>query len=499
MQRTSFLHPMLVLLMVILVISLVDSSTRASQPRPQLSHFGVEINREQVARTGSRVSDANLSWVRYNAILWSEVEAVQGVRDWSVLADIETELQQLNAMGATPVVIVRGTPDWAQQLPGTHCGPIKPEAMDRFASFMHELVAHYSQPPYNIFYWEIWNEPDVDPSLIPSEFPFGCWGDQHDPYYGAGSYAEMLKHAYPAIKRANPQAQVILGGLMMDCDATRQVSTFYLPLISQPLPDNQTANSDTITSQTPQPSPDPPESSLPQPRQHTTLHCPSGRFFEGVLQHGGGDAFDIVAYHSYAFWDEHERDWEMNHAAWRHRGGAMLGRLDLLRSTMVRYGINKPVLLNEGSLLCHNSSSHCFEGDFLDDQANYVVRFYTRSWAHGLLGASWYTLNDPDWQESGLMNASDTSRPAFLALQFLSNLLGDANYMGMRSTETVEGYAFVKGTWRYEVYWTNDTTSVDLPLPEHTVALYNKFGQPLEPISDTIQIGFDPVILAIHP
>lgn len=501
-MRRTWYRSLLLFCTVALLALLIQDYTQASLSEPpRLSHFGVEINRGQLARTGSRVRDANLSWVRYNAILWSEVEPVPGIRDWSALHEVETELVQINAMGATPLVIVRGTPVWAQQRPNTQCGPIQHEALDAFASFLYDLVARYSAPPYNVSYWEIWNEPDVDPTLVPEILPFGCWGDEDDPYYGGGYYAEMLQRVYPAIKQANPNAQVIMGGLMLDCDATPRETTtafsFYLPLITQSLP----------------------ASSLSEPAsppQHTTsavssvaitsthqlplrsITCTSGRFLEGVLQNGGGHAFDILAYHSYAFWDSQERDWELAHPSWSHRGGAMLGRLDFIRTLMNQYGVSKPVLLNEGSLLCRNSS-RCFEDDFLDDQANYVIRYYTRAWANGMMGAAWYTLNDPDWQESGLMDELDQSRPSYLALQFLATLLGDATYLGTLSSGSLEGYAFINGEIRYEFYWTNDTSTVAVTLPENTRFIYNKFGQRLVPSSNTIQVGFDPVVLEVQP
>lgn len=163
---------------------------------------------------------AGLTWVRYNGILWPEVETTQGERDWSVLQPVEQELRTLAEAGLTTVVVVRGAPTWAQQIPGVMCGPITPAALDTFASFLHDLVARYSVAPYNVRYWELGNEPDVAPAFVPETMPYGCWGDTNDPYYGGGYFAEMLKRAYPAIKQANPHAQVVLGGLALDCDPT---------------------------------------------------------------------------------------------------------------------------------------------------------------------------------------------------------------------------------------------------------------------------------------
>ena len=89
------------------------------------------------------------------------------------------------------------------------CGPIKPDALNAFGDFLFEAVSRYSLPPYNVTYWELGNEPDVDWNVANSAMPFGCWGDASDPYFGGGYYAEMLKVAYPQIKAANPEARVL--------------------------------------------------------------------------------------------------------------------------------------------------------------------------------------------------------------------------------------------------------------------------------------------------
>ena len=67
---------------------------------------------------------------------------------------------------------------------------------------MAEAVERYSAPPYNVIYWEVGNEPDIDPSLVDGDEIYGCWGDKTDAYYGGGYYAEVLKQVYPAVKKA---------------------------------------------------------------------------------------------------------------------------------------------------------------------------------------------------------------------------------------------------------------------------------------------------------
>ena len=34
---------------------------------------------------------------------------------------------------------------------------------------------------FDVHYWELGNEPDVDPILVNSSSGFGCWGDIDDP------------------------------------------------------------------------------------------------------------------------------------------------------------------------------------------------------------------------------------------------------------------------------------------------------------------------------
>ncbi len=425
-------------------------------PGPSASSiFGVEINPGQAAKVAPQIKDAGVTWVRYNGILWSQVEATPGTRDWSKLDAVEAELRAISAAGARPIVIVRDTPAWARKVPSS-CGPIQADALDDFASFMGDLVQRYSGPPYNVQIWEMGNEPDVDPSLVASDSIFGCWGDQNDPFYGGGYYADMLKQVYPAIKQANPAAQLMTGGILLDCDPT------------QP-PDGK--------------------------------DCKPARFLEGILQNGGGAAFDILAYHAYVHWSPTDTDWDDQQSAWSHRGGTLLGKLDYLRSILKQYNVNKPIFMNEGGLLCYPTSVPCATRDpnFYNDQANYAVRLYSRAWASGLMGAVWYTLNGPGWRDGGMLDGSQEPRPSYQALTFMTSKLNGAQYVGALSQGGVEGYAFRRGNSTYNIYWTNNETSISVPLPTGTRTIYTYLGQTIAASSGTITVGFEPVIVEIAP
>ncbi|NJP06342.1 MAG: cellulase family glycosylhydrolase [Chloroflexaceae bacterium] len=443
-------------LLITLIIAVLLLQTRPSLQLdqffpPSIGPFGVEVNQRQVQPQQQRLAESNVTWVRYNGLLWSEIEPEPGERNEEALATFEADLKAIADTGAMPMVVVRSTPPWAQAEPGISCGPIREDALDDFAQFMADMAERYRE----VQFWEIWNEPDVDPSLIPEDFPYGCWGDADDPYYGGARYADMLKRVYPAIKEANPEAWVVMGGLMLDCDPEH-------PVDDEP--------------------------------------CIAGRFLEGVLQAGGGHAFNLLAYHSYAYWSAERVDWELNHAKWQHRGGALRGRLAFLREMLDQYNLHgKYIVLNEGSLLCYNASPSCFQGTFLNDQANYLVRFYMRAWASGLWGAAWYPLNDSNWHESGLMGRRQTPRPAYSTLRFLASLdgnnLSDWLTIEQLSSGILEGYAFRNGKREYRVYWSNNASQIDLTLPAGTRNVYNIFGHGIMPRETFVRVGFDPIII----
>jgi hypothetical protein len=437
-----------------------------NHPEP-LSGFGVEIYRREVGATISRAAEGNVGWVRYNGVVWHEVEAVQGVRDWTRLRKVDEELAVLSAQGLTPMVVIRGTPTWAQREPGLYCGPIKEDAFDEFADFVGEVVDRYKGPPYNVKYWEILNEPDAYMYILPGS-PYGCWGDPNPnlQYYGGRYYGKMLKQVYPAIKQADPAAQVLLGGLLMGCDS---------------------------------------EDPNPQPEVGT---CPSGKFFEGILVEGAGYSFDLLAYHAYPFWyGQTKKDYDLYQQHWDHRGGALLGKLDFLWKKMQQYGINKPIIMNEGGLVCGWSEEDpdyvkCQGNDLQLSQASYLVKLYTRTLSHGIIGSAWYTLNGPGWREGGLLDEFQNPRPAFNSFKFLAKALDGASYSRPLTVGALEGYVFSNKQIQkdYYFYWTNDAATVPITPPAGTAKVYDMYGRDITPPpgTPTVNAGFEPIVFEVN-
>jgi hypothetical protein len=141
--------------------------------------FGIDLGRITVENGLNEMAQAGAQWVRRGNYFWPQVEPNKGDRNWEAIEGIESELADASANGLNTILVVQNTPAWARQVSDSPCGPIKPEELPAFASFMHDLVARYSQPPYNVKYWEIVNEPDAPVGT--ADYGYGCWGDRVTP------------------------------------------------------------------------------------------------------------------------------------------------------------------------------------------------------------------------------------------------------------------------------------------------------------------------------
>jgi hypothetical protein len=355
--------------------------------------WGVELSSISQAGGLDLVKQAGVYWVRRNALLWSEVEPTEGVRNWEAVAGLETELQAAAAQGLHVILVVRSTPEWAQSSSGSKCSAPKPEKLTAYADFMRDAVQRFSQPPYNIQYWEIGNEPDVAPEVIAGDAPFGCWGNSSDVYYGGGYYAEILRAIYPQIKSANPQAQVLIGGLLLDCDPRNPPETGSGP-----------------------------------------KDCTPSRYLEGILAGGGGDFFDGISYHAYDYFGQQlgtygNSNWA---SAWNVNGPVLSAKAGYLRSLLDQYNVKGKYLLNtELALLCGRDGSEpvCQSQDFLLTKSYYLAEAYTSAIAEQLTANIWYNL--PGWRGSGLIDNNIEPNKAYQALKTSSEQLGGTAYQGL--------------------------------------------------------------------
>ena len=165
----------------------------------------------------------------------------------------------------------------------------KPEHMEDYKAFLRAFVQRYdpnhpSHVPgllYPIEYWE-----------IESEWGTGFWQGTLE------EYLELLRVAYPTIKRANPRAKVILIG-------------FFLAGVFEGHPDPREIPTILAT--------------IPQPRRRVSERYLAD--IRALLAHP--DLFDVVEFHSLSDWSE------------------ISGMARFLRQTMRQYGYEKPIWVGD--------------------------------------------------------------------------------------------------------------------------------------------------------
>ena len=410
------------------------------------------------------VEESGVYWVRRNGIKWHEIESTEGRRDWRVLSDLETELQVINEQDQEVILVVRGTPEWAQKVPGYYCGPIKEDKLEAYGDFISELVTRYSRPTYNVKYWELGNEPDVDPALVIPDMVFGCWGDPDDDYFGGEYYAEMLKVVYPIIKEADPDAQVLIGGLLLDCDPN-----------------------------------DPPEI---QSGSGEYKDCDSSKFLEGILENDGGDYFDGVSYHAYDYYYQsmgHYGNINWN-SSWSSTGPVLIAKGNFIREMLEEYGYTDKFLVNsEMGLICGTTGGedYCKTEAFQKSKANYVPQAHAAAKAEGLLANIWYSMRG--WRGSGLVRNNGNFLPAYEASQFAVEQFEDVDFVSEVSDYPgIKGYEFERGDGYFWVVWALDDERHSVTLPDPPSAVYDAVGNELE-AEDTITITLEPLYIEWIP
>jgi hypothetical protein len=392
--------------------------------------------------------DAGVYWIRRNALRWDVIEPIEGERNWAAVATLEQEMVAIAEQGMEMILIIHYTPYWARALPGYGCGPVATEKLEAFGAFMRDVVARYSQPPYSVQYYEMGNEPDVPYQFVAGDSQFGCWIDMEAPLLNAGAYADMLKAVYPQVKAANAEAQVLVGGLLLDCDPH-----------------------------------DPPQNA-----DGSLKDCSPSRFLEYILQVGAADAFDGVSFHAYDYYGGASGifgngNW---HSAWNTTGPALAAKARYLRALLDYYNRPDAYLINtETALICGRSGSEapCITDEFAQTKASYAVQSYAMALAEGLLGNVWYSING--WRASGLVNRGGEPLPVYQAIRFQGQLLNDLGFVGrLTPAEGVTGYEFRRDGRRVWLLWTQDDQEHLLALPSAPLAAYDMLGNALPPVAE---------------
>lgn len=170
-----------------------------SDPRDSNSPFGVleflpwdhawnghHYSGERLSQGVALMKEAGICFVRMD-FLWNDV---QPARESFSFKKYERIVDVLSENGLKILGVLNYSPSWIAQ----HWN----EAPDRtlYTQYAVAVVRHFKE---KVKYWEIWNEPD-HPTY---------WQPQDD----MAAYTLLLKNVYPALKKEDPTAVVLLGGL----------------------------------------------------------------------------------------------------------------------------------------------------------------------------------------------------------------------------------------------------------------------------------------------
>jgi len=274
----------------------------------------------------------------------------------------------------------------------------------------------------------------------------------------------MLKVVYPQVKAADPDAQVLVGGLLLDCDPAN-----------------------------------PPES----PEGSGKLaDCSSAKFIEGILRNGGGDYFDGISFHAYDYYfgglgKYGNKGWR---SAWDTTGPVVSAKANYLRSLLAQYGHPEKYLLNtEVAILCGSTGneSACQTEEFARIKANYLAEANAAAQAEGLQANIWYSLTG--WRASGLVNGNLKPLLAYQAYQASVIRLAKAIYSkDLTAFPNVKGFEFVRDGTLLWVLWSLDGEPHIVQLPTQPNAIYDVFGQ-LLPSDQNLTITLDPLYIEWSP
>jgi len=134
-----------------------------------------------------------------HTVYWYTVEKTDrpGVYDEGGLKSYDDVVERAKKKGIELVLIIHGNApgvSWSNRQAG----------YERFAKFAEFMARRYP----SVRFWELWNEMDTGFTDI-----FGAERPNYPSFERGRCYAQMLKAAYPAIKRGNPRAWVLVGGI----------------------------------------------------------------------------------------------------------------------------------------------------------------------------------------------------------------------------------------------------------------------------------------------
>lgn len=171
---------------------------------------GFEIGLGEYCGRRETIRQAKPAWLRLACVhAWVQPD---NVSQWRWPAALDADLEAANQDKIPVVLTLKGCPPWARKESPGDAFMAPPDRTSDFTNFVYRAVRRYSKPPFNVWRWEVWNEPNF-PAIAPENaggYYFGGFGFQ-----GGARYGDFLKRCQWAIRWADPKAWTYYGGLML--------------------------------------------------------------------------------------------------------------------------------------------------------------------------------------------------------------------------------------------------------------------------------------------
>ena len=325
-----------------------------AQPTPTPDNPERFFGAVQAIYNPDRAAQAGVQWERL-IFPWSLIQKT-GPNTWNDGYFSDQEIKQEAARGIQLVGLATYTPQWATSTPRSPRPTNVPANLylafddpnNYWGQYMYKLAQRYAG---QINTWIIWNEPD----LYTDQIMYTWDGSITDMY-------QLVKVGYQAVKKANPNAKVVLPGLTYWLDKTAG-RPLYLARFLEAASKDPTAAAN-------------------------------------------GDYFDIVDVHQYTN--------PLN----------IYAVTKTYQRAMLAYGLNKPIWVGESNVVPMDDPMNPIGPAFhatMDQQASYVIQAFALARAAGVERMSIYKLVDeaPEGAHElyGLVRNDGSIRPAFSAYQ----------------------------------------------------------------------------------
>ena len=190
-------------------ILVMDTSLHPSQTPPQAPGRRYGLHMDQTYNGTASVRAAAIAAARSleadvsrNSLNWAYIEPQRAQMDWRIP---DAVVDDLNAAGIEPLLVLVGSPSWATGVPTTRHGyefhvPTDELAftnwLEAYRLWAREAALRYRG---RVRLWELWNEPN--------EVYF--WKPQPN----VERYARWYTAVHQVIKEVDPEAEVAMGGL----------------------------------------------------------------------------------------------------------------------------------------------------------------------------------------------------------------------------------------------------------------------------------------------